>query len=344
MQYFQRAVFEYHPENKGTPYEVLLAQLGTYRQRTRYQGLPLPPPRDPVFSQRAAQGSDRYLVWAEGSPGVFVNGTILRGFDMQTRQPLTLTNAPAEVHLSGLSGSLAVWEAGTVNCQSGPCAVTDTDIVGQDLATGQPFTVAAGPNRQMAPAIAGRTVVWLETTSLGQQVLAKDLDSTLVTSLATATAGSGDSFAPPAINDQYIIWVWQTVAPSTPRTVQIRIQAYNRASHDLRTVTEYTQPLSKPVLYALDGHRLVWLTAGGLLVADLNSGEQHMLLQPPLFANAPLVGALHLRGDLVFWVDTQSISGLRLSDGRALRPLAQGRIQQHVREVDPTTHRLLCPW
>jgi hypothetical protein len=30
VQYFERAVFEYHPENAGTPYEVLLAPLGTY--------------------------------------------------------------------------------------------------------------------------------------------------------------------------------------------------------------------------------------------------------------------------------------------------------------------------
>jgi hypothetical protein len=29
VQYFERARFEYHPENAGTPYEVLLGQLGT---------------------------------------------------------------------------------------------------------------------------------------------------------------------------------------------------------------------------------------------------------------------------------------------------------------------------
>ena len=35
VQYFQRAVFEYHPENKA-PYDVLLSQLGTFRYRARY--------------------------------------------------------------------------------------------------------------------------------------------------------------------------------------------------------------------------------------------------------------------------------------------------------------------
>ncbi len=41
VQYFERAVFEYHPENAGTPYEVLLSQLGTFRYRAKYQQTPV---------------------------------------------------------------------------------------------------------------------------------------------------------------------------------------------------------------------------------------------------------------------------------------------------------------
>jgi hypothetical protein len=37
VQYFERAVFEAHPENKA-PYDVLLSQLGTYRFESRYRG------------------------------------------------------------------------------------------------------------------------------------------------------------------------------------------------------------------------------------------------------------------------------------------------------------------
>ncbi|HEY0070172.1 MAG TPA: hypothetical protein VGE04_09420 [Chloroflexia bacterium] len=36
VQYFERAVFEIHPENAGTPYEVLLSQLGTLRFKAKY--------------------------------------------------------------------------------------------------------------------------------------------------------------------------------------------------------------------------------------------------------------------------------------------------------------------
>src|SRR5689334_7000913 len=38
VQYFERAVFELHPENAGTPYNVLLAQLGTFRYHALYPG------------------------------------------------------------------------------------------------------------------------------------------------------------------------------------------------------------------------------------------------------------------------------------------------------------------
>src|SRR6266566_1672325 len=35
VQYFERAVFEAHPENKA-PYDVLLSQLGTFQYRQKY--------------------------------------------------------------------------------------------------------------------------------------------------------------------------------------------------------------------------------------------------------------------------------------------------------------------
>lgn len=36
VQYMERVVFEYHPENAGKPSEVLLSQLGTYRYKAKY--------------------------------------------------------------------------------------------------------------------------------------------------------------------------------------------------------------------------------------------------------------------------------------------------------------------
>src|SRR5207253_128092 len=52
VQYFQRAVFEYHPEN-APPYDVLLSQLGTLRYRQKYGGGPSPSPVLPAGTATA---------------------------------------------------------------------------------------------------------------------------------------------------------------------------------------------------------------------------------------------------------------------------------------------------
>src|SRR5436190_1542628 len=55
VQYFERAVFEYHPENKA-PYDVLLSQLGTFRYRAnRLQPTPAtaPPTAPPSLEPSA---------------------------------------------------------------------------------------------------------------------------------------------------------------------------------------------------------------------------------------------------------------------------------------------------
>jgi len=47
VQYFERAVFEFHPENKP-PYNVLLSQLGTFRYKAKYAQAGGPPPVPPA--------------------------------------------------------------------------------------------------------------------------------------------------------------------------------------------------------------------------------------------------------------------------------------------------------
>jgi hypothetical protein len=47
VQYFERAVFEFHPENQP-PYHVLLSQLGTFRYGDKYAKPPQPPPSGTV--------------------------------------------------------------------------------------------------------------------------------------------------------------------------------------------------------------------------------------------------------------------------------------------------------
>lgn len=71
VQYFERAVFEHHPENAETPYEVLLALVGKVRYKERYpDGAPNQEPNYEVgsilFSQTSKRLGGRFLdYWRE---------------------------------------------------------------------------------------------------------------------------------------------------------------------------------------------------------------------------------------------------------------------------------------
>jgi hypothetical protein len=57
VQYFERAVFELHPENKP-PYDVLLSQLGTFRLNEKYKdGLPGDPTAGPTSAPAPTAGA-----------------------------------------------------------------------------------------------------------------------------------------------------------------------------------------------------------------------------------------------------------------------------------------------
>jgi hypothetical protein len=90
VQYFQRAVFESHPEN-AAPYNVLLSQLGTFRYKSEYGGAgaaPVPPSSGPTPTTSPApisQPTGRYEVTATvdnpnpaQNSNVTVTGTLTR--------------------------------------------------------------------------------------------------------------------------------------------------------------------------------------------------------------------------------------------------------------------------
>jgi hypothetical protein len=78
MQYFERAVFEYHPENQP-PYNVLLSQLGTFRYRSEYpEGAPGQRPNaDPgaiTFPETGKTLGGRFLEYWRANGGVAQQG------------------------------------------------------------------------------------------------------------------------------------------------------------------------------------------------------------------------------------------------------------------------------
>src|SRR5258708_26812257 len=60
VQYFERAVFEEHPEFAGTPNEVLLSLLGVFRYQQKYpNGAPSQSPNNAINSQLFSQTGHR---------------------------------------------------------------------------------------------------------------------------------------------------------------------------------------------------------------------------------------------------------------------------------------------
>ena len=78
VQYFERAVFEYHPEN-AAPYDVLLSLLGTlaYKQKYPAGALDQRPSTDPgsvVFEETGKRLGGRFLDYWQSNGGLMQNG------------------------------------------------------------------------------------------------------------------------------------------------------------------------------------------------------------------------------------------------------------------------------
>jgi hypothetical protein len=72
VQYFERARFEHHPENAGTPYEVLLGTLG---REFRQQDPPsTPAPNATYFRETGHNLSGAFKAYWEAHGGLFVHG------------------------------------------------------------------------------------------------------------------------------------------------------------------------------------------------------------------------------------------------------------------------------
>ncbi len=81
VQYFERAVFEKHPEN-AAPYDVLLSQLGTFRLQAKYPGgdpSGAAPPAGPTSTSQppAAGVSDQSLLDAFQSAGLPMDDIVI---------------------------------------------------------------------------------------------------------------------------------------------------------------------------------------------------------------------------------------------------------------------------
>ena len=303
VQYFERAVFEYHPENAGTPYEVLLSQLGTIRYRATYQSLHIPAPAR-GRRQMMPQGSDSYLVWREGSPPEGGNENYdLFALDLKANRSMTVSDAPGDQLASSISGSVVVWEDNRHSCST-----CDFDVLGKDLATGRDFQVATGPNDQVFPAIAGKKVAWVEASHDALRLLIKDIDSSESYEAQSIPLkdgmGYGLTFGKVALSEEFLVWA-ELAAYSRDTGQVYEIKAMDLNTHEVRSVFKgRLDIIGASDDLSVSGHRVVY-SIPEVQMTDLSTGESRTL-----FAGG--ASSARIRGDIVVWLAQSRIWGVNV--------------------------------
>ncbi|MDQ3927680.1 MAG: hypothetical protein M3328_00890 [Chloroflexota bacterium] len=267
VQYFERAVFELHPENAGTPYEVLLSQLGTFRYKARYaaRSLSIPSARGGL-SQTNPVGSDRYLAWIESVqlPSKPSCCGVL-ALDIATGRTMTVTVSRGFRGSPAISGSRVAWAQAEDLC-SGDCLPSGIYVL--DLATGERYKVSDTASIEGLD-ISGRTITWAVSTykdgRYSSQVFANDLVTGQTSEIASLSGGRVSYLQ---ISPSYI--VWHEIAPVVG-SGESRIWAHDRKSGATRPVLDYgTSGFFSGG--ALEGNYLVWAAKDRINVADLRDG------------------------------------------------------------------------
>ncbi|MDQ5825706.1 MAG: hypothetical protein M3441_16050 [Chloroflexota bacterium] len=327
VQYFERAVMEYHPENQP-PYNVLLSQLGTVRYRAVHAAKPPAIPAPPASGLDMVQGhpraSERYLVWTQSATtgaGRNLYGTSdVYGLDLTSGQVITVADGERDQQNPSISGSIVVWQDSVPGCVP-ECSVHG--IYGKDLATGEQFKVT---DSVAAPLIAGKTVAWVESIGTAGRLMSKDLQTNRTVEISPKT------LYPLAwgLSEDYAVWL------DTPAECSAQA-CYNIFAYELKTGTTRTvlsfrgHPDFRPVEVVLSGHTLVWSNAGSINVVDVRTGTARSVR-----INSTPYG-LRIKGDTLVWYsykgeDYQTIQtfGMKLKNLQPVRLLIEGEEENRI--------------
>ncbi len=303
VQYFQRAVFEFHPENGGTPYEVLLSQLGTFLFREKYLYTKPVAPVSITLSQSQPQLSDSYLVWNEcveppGSGNDFNTYTI-RAMELATGKLIEVTpGRRGAQHLPTLSGSTVAWYAYRDVCPGSNCQF---DIAVKDLATGAEMLIPKreGVSQKPAFALLDKTLFWVECypSPQGCKLLSRELgksEAQTVTDKIDKVFGA-ELMKPLQVNEEYLVWsgyiglnllTINALERKTGKLITLEKVEYDRFDGD-----------GTPLRYSLSGHRVIigdYRVGAAPYLLDLSTGEKtHLSMKPMEF--------LSFDGDVVVW-------------------------------------------
>jgi hypothetical protein len=231
-------------------------------------------------------GSDHYLIWTEGQPGVAGSSDVV-GLELATgRRILVAAGAGAEQAL-GLAGVYAVWQ----EYQENPnVCVRAANLYRKALPGGSSIFIARSESLSNAVAMLGDAVAWVT------HGCDEDAHVRLWTGGPVQPVwDTHDGFlSPPALNEGYVAWA---------DVLSDRLMIYNRTTG--RTSEVGVQDTGYFVTPALHGDTLFW-SDGTLRYLRLDGGGGGIIMQD---ARGPAV-----YGNTLLWRDAGGIWGARLPD------------------------------
>ncbi len=305
VQYFERAVFEWHPENPA-PYNVLLSQLGHFRYDAKYgsQQGPAVAPRQIAGSilPTTLRGAANGLVWADMRDNGYISQMIYSYDAAQNRefpisQPLV---APDGLPLA-TNGTLAFWTRRDIDRRY---------LEGYDFRTGaearlyQPDSVTSPDFRRSEIALDQTTLYYSDNWTGHTGIFAQDLvtgassERRIYDNLPVA----GSLVAA----DGKLLWTEeQTNGPNTTRTLRL-YQA------DTGTITTLASGIGGFTGYGVSGDYVVYsfysnITNQTTYLYNIQTGERKVIALGA--ASDPVI-----LGNRVAWVRWPSLD-LGESDG-----------------------------
>ncbi len=177
VQYFERATFELHKENKA-PYDVLLSQLGRFRYDAKYKSGPTGSPTGgPTGGPSSSPTSTPAIPGPETTPELPPPGITPPAGGLSVAAPVKVEVSASDVMIVG--GHYLFWQ----NLSDvGPAP----EVIGYDISSREVFTVTSDPTDRYLIASDGTTLLWLEISGDQSKLVGYDIPSRKVTPLPGA--------------------------------------------------------------------------------------------------------------------------------------------------------------
>ena len=301
VQYFERAVFEAHPENQP-PFDVLLSLSGRFRYIDTYEASSPPVPQliSPYIFEGPAT-SERYLVWLDYTHRSLPT---IRGYDLMEKREFLITDDPIGKNPPATNGKVVAWSEYTVNGH--------VTVRGYDLTTQSNFTILERSSASYLGNLAldANTLYYRDATLDHRGLFARDLQTG--TERLIGKEGEGIRAA-----DGKVVWIaFERYCPGTfcAPTWNLHIQALDGSVKD--TVIATAPADNQFTSYGISGDYVVWAERSkGPYLYNISSGTTRAISTDE--------GAFPvIKGNTVVWADTRyntTVKVYNIATGQVLK-------------------------